>query len=386
VSHSNEHDPDYTLLVQLEFFEFSTGSPHLLSTTHTLPLPPLSEFPNASVHAEVLGDNVLISVWDYSCKAAVYLVSWKTGTVTLVSDFSKPCFVLNSQKSLKLRRLTESSTTLHSKFPFTVSINSSLVSLMEDDENRLEICQLELDPSPRLQTLCFLELPPLTSGAIHLVSGAYTEWVSTSISYTRTRSSRGYHLPFYSSAIGTIALYFLYDRPYLEFPASESYALVISAAGLVSAIPSDVRNVPWEDWGPSNTHFFRMPTAQLRSVGPFWNIDGRELVVRQYDLRRTRCTQSMAGDKSSLQSRTPIVASEKIFQYDIETHLPYRDVTITNKDLYGSTYIVADREWVVGVTFPVRGFLVHIVGIFRCESDHSHQQEAGPSITVCHVG
>ena len=351
--HSNEHDTDYTVLVQLEFFEFSTGAPHPLSTTHSLPLPPLSEFPNASVHAEVLGDHVLISVWNYSGKAAVYLVSWKTGTVTLVSGFSKFCSVLNSQKSLKLRRLTESPTKFHSKFPFTVSINSSLVLLMEGCENRLEICKLELDPSPRLQTLCFLELPPLASGALHLFFDAYTEWVPTSISYPRTRSSRGYHLPFYSSAIGTIALLFQYQSQ-LESPPS--YALIISAAGLVSAIPTDVRNVPWEDWGPSNTHFFKTPIAQLRSLGPFWIINRRELVVRQYDLRRTRCAQLIAGDKSSLQSRPPIVNSANIFQYDIETHLPYRDVTIKNKDLYGSTYIVADREWVVGVTFPVRGF------------------------------
>jgi len=65
-----------------------------------------------------------------------------------------------------------------------------------------------------------------------------------------------------------------------------------------------------------------------------------------------------------LQSRPPIVDSTNIFQYDIETHLPYRDVMMENEDLYDSNYILADREWVVGVTFP----------------------EAGPSVTVYHVG
>jgi len=272
----------------------------------------------------------------------------------------------------------------HSTGPLTVPINGSLVSLMEGCENRLEICKLEFDPNPRLQTLCFFELPPLASGASHIFSeAAYTEWVPTSISYTRIRSSRGYHLPFYSSAIGTIALYFEYQsRTKLGSPSS--YALIIGVAALVSAIPTDVRNVPWEDWGPSNTHFFKMPTAQLRPVGPFWNIDGRELVVRQYDLWRTRCIQLMTEDKSSLQSRPPIVDSANTFQYDIETHLPYRDVTIKDKDLRGSAYIVADREWVVGVAFTVRVFLVYTIGIFRCEPDYSQSTGSTESWTFCH--
>jgi len=243
-----------------------------------------------------------------------------------------------------------------------VSINSSLVSLIEDCENRLEICKLELDPVPRLQTLCFLELPPLASGASRFLFEACKEWVPTSKSYARTRSSRGYHLPFYTSAIGTIALRFQYQ---LQAKFVYPYALIISVEELVSVLPADARNVPWEDWGPSSTHLFKMSTTQLTSLGPFWIIDYRSPVVRQYDLRRTRYTQLMTGSTSLVQSRPPIVHLPDIFQYDIETHLPHRDVMMENEDLYKSTYIVADREWVVGVTFPVRGFFVHRFGIFR---------------------
>ena len=45
------------------------------------------------MHAEVLGDHALMSVWNGSGKAVVYLVWWKTGTVILVSDLGKlfPC-------------------------------------------------------------------------------------------------------------------------------------------------------------------------------------------------------------------------------------------------------------------------------------------------------
>jgi len=264
-----------------------------------------------------------------------------------------------------------------------VSINSSLVSLIDSRacENRLEICKLEIGPVPRLQTLCFLELPPLTSGTSRFLIRHEKEWVPTSKSYMRTRSSRGYHLPFYSSTIGTIALRFGY-QPHrgLEDP----HVLVISVAALISAIPTDVRNVPWEDWGPSSTHLFET-TAHLRSLGPFWITDRPSLVVRQYDLRHTWHTQSMAGDEPSLQSRPPIVDSKGIFRYDIKTQLPYRDVMMENKDLRDSYCIVADREWVVGVTSLVRGF-VQIAGIFRCESDYSQGQEAGATVVICHVG
>jgi len=273
-------------------------------------------------------------------------------------------------KSLKLRMFPPRLTTLDKGRPTAVSINSNLVSLVEDYENRLEICKLELDPVPRLQTLCFLELPPLAPGASNFCFDAITEWVPTSKSYARTRSSRGYHLPFYSSAIGTIALRFQYRLPSMIPFFGDSYALIISVAALVSAIPPDTRNVPWEDWGPSCTHFYKMAPTRPTSVGPFWIPDFQSLVIRQYDLRRTRYTQLMPGTKSARQSRPPFDSIRKL-KYDIETHLPYRDVMMEKEDLYQSAYIVADREWVVGVTLLVRGYFVHIVGIFRCESDHS---------------
>src|SRR5260221_2952876 len=116
-------------------------------------------------------------------------------------------------KSLKLRMSPARSTTLDKGWPRAVSINSNLVSLVEDYENRLEICKLELYPVPRLQTLCFLELPPLASGVSNFFLDTNTECVPTSKSYARTRSSRGCHIPFYSSAVGTIALRFRYQLP-----------------------------------------------------------------------------------------------------------------------------------------------------------------------------
>ena len=241
-----------------------------------------------------------------------------------------------------------------------VSINSGLASLMGDSENRLEICKLEIDPDPRLQTLCFLELPPLASHTLHFFNEALKKWVPTSKSYVQTRSSRVYQLPFYTSEVGTIALQFRYRVPE-KFVSS--YALIINVAALVSTIPTDLRNVPWEDWGPSSTDLFQLATTGPISLGPYWMTDVRTRVVRQHDLWRTRHTQLMAGDKPSLESRPPKSDSTNVFQHDIKTHLPYRDVMgYKDKDLYNNSgyALVADREWAIGVAGKVGGYHVTV--------------------------
>ena len=111
--------------------------------------------------------------------------------MTLVSGFSKFRLVLDSPESLKLRGLPL--TTLDFGRSIVVSINSSLVLLIEDAENRIEVCKLELGSGPQLQTMCFLKLPPLAPGAVHYTPCPHKDWVQTSKSYTWTRSSRGYH-------------------------------------------------------------------------------------------------------------------------------------------------------------------------------------------------
>jgi hypothetical protein len=109
-----------------------------------------------------------------------------------------------------------------------VVVNSSLIALTDDMENGLEIYKLEIaSPDPCLQTLCLLELPSLAPGA-YIISFALTEWVPTSTSYARSRSSRGYHLPFYSSTIGMIVLRIGYCLP---GGVNCSYAIIINVKG-----------------------------------------------------------------------------------------------------------------------------------------------------------
>lgn len=273
-----------------------------------------------------------------------------------------------------------------------VAINCNLIALTGDRENSLEICKLDTaSPSPCLQTLCFLELPLLMPNAFLYPLTDHTEWVPTSTSYAQSRSSREYHLPFFSSAIGLIKLGLMYQtREGLSW-LDRSYAMIISVHALLSAIHTDACNVPWEDWGPSSTHVFETKTRTIRyliPVGPFLITNPSSLVVRHYDPWHTHYTQSTAEDLSLSQARVLPFISAEVFQHNIETNLPYRDVVMDEISLYGRAYIVADREWVVRVGPQVREFCVHMVDALVCESDLMRRQalEPGEFVTVYHVG
>jgi len=335
-----------------------------------------SYIPVTPVRQEVLGDHILVSVTG-SSKAVLYLVSWKTGAVTLVSGFSRSCLTADSGKYLKLRKsdslvtgtwLSESDRKL-----VAVVINSSLIALMKDGENSLEVCRLEItSPGPRLQTLCFLELPPLASDTSVTLREASTEWVPTSKDYARSRSSRGHHLPFYSSTVRTIGLLLDYWRVLDKKPRLAKCRMIISVPLLLSSIHTGLRNVPWVDWGPSGMHIFG--GTDLRPAGPFWITDISLLTVHQYDPWCTLYTQSMAGHGTSwltpALNRTPTDGYH--WKVNFKTYLRYRAIERSFVDFHSFTWITADREWIVGKAHSsVCGFCLYIPGLLRWEPDHA---------------
>jgi len=346
-SHSNRQNDRSSTPVRLTFFEFTTGAPHPLSSTHTVSLPQHSETPQVVLDAEVLGDHILVVVWVTGSKSLIYLVSWKTGTMTLVSGLSNSCLVVDSRKSPKLRESPDEQRMYQNGRAWATVINNSLVALMDEVEHRLEICKLEIPtPGPYLQTLCFFDLPPFVrSIACLFVSGIHKEYVPTSKHHAQSRSSRGCHLPFYSHTIGTIALRLQFA---IGMTAYHSYALIISVPALLSTIPTGVRNVPWADWAPSSTHMFKITV--LKPAGPFWITSLLPLEVRRYDMRHTQFIQSTAEDTSSLQSPLCPGTIDGVWN-SLKTHMPYRDVRVpaSDRDIYRSADIVADREWVVVV-------------------------------------
>ena len=73
------------MLVKLTFLDFTTGVPHPLSSKSTVALPSDIVLDVAYAAVEVLGDYVLTTVMSGRDVCCFYIVSWKSGTVTLVS-------------------------------------------------------------------------------------------------------------------------------------------------------------------------------------------------------------------------------------------------------------------------------------------------------------
>jgi len=103
-------------------------------------------------------------------------------------------------------------------------------------------------------------------------------------------------VPFYSSAVGTMAL----SLDYRTYEKGAGYpfrcTMIISVVALLAAVrsrsSSDERDddvpVAWADWGPSGTRMFER--TLLRPAGPFWITSLAPLAVRDYDPLRARCT------------------------------------------------------------------------------------------------
>ena len=179
-------------------------------------------------------------------------------------------------------------------------IDDNVFILTMDIGHRLEVCKLDItSPDPCLQTICFLELPPLIPRVFVLSFRIFAEWVPTSKNYARSRSSRS-HSHFYSSTVRTITLLLDYCIPWDPYGGPYNYALIIGIEALLHTIRTGVRNVPWADWGPSSTHLFKR--ILLCPAGPFWVTGRLPLVLHQYYPQRTRYNQLMPEDTSS--SRT----------------------------------------------------------------------------------
>ena len=302
---------------------------------------------------EVIGDHILVlSDWT-DCEPFFHLVSWKTGIVTPVSGPSGSCFIRDLVGCSKLCRLLDIGPTWRDWTLELIVISDSLIALFNPQTNSLDIYQLDLvSPGPQLQKLCSLDLPRLVPNSwVH--ASVDWEWIPTSKCRGRSGSSRRRHASFCSSTVGTIGLLLVY---YLsKWENRSNYAMIIDVAKLLSTIPTDMRSVPWVDWGPSSAHVFEIHGKMMPiPAGPFWITHPSPLVVRDYSVLRLWYTQSTAGDTPSPCSHQLVNTSTKTYNehleaYTIETHLPYRDIVANHLDFGRFKRVVADREWIVGI-------------------------------------
>ncbi|KAH9975683.1 hypothetical protein BGW80DRAFT_58965 [Lactifluus volemus] len=360
---------DSGAIVELSFLEFTTGTPHPLSSRHNVRLPVNTILDVAYAAVDILGDYVVTTVMSGRDVCCLYLVSWKSGAVTLLREIEL------------LHRLTPF------WVPRLVVIDNSLIMLVNCKMTSLEICRLELaspDSEPRLKTVCLLEFPVLPFYAL-AVSKVRKEWIPTSECNPLSQLRRKRVVPFRSSKVGTIGLLLLDQKMTCAASVRERsrYWMTISVASLLASIPpdsNDVRAIPWGDWGPAATRIFKYPhrwgNILPKPAGPFWIIGFSPLVVRDYDPLRTRrakakSTEEVITSHSPSLSRPPVFSPTKELGHywvagEVETRLPFRDVA--EKNLRPQQYIgiIADREWIIEIS--ARG------------------QGAGTNVVVYHVG
>jgi len=342
----------------------------------------------------------------------IYLVSWKSGSVTLVSrnptqktairlQCSNPPYIFPPQ----LREIELSNRWTPLWVPRLVDIDGSLIMLANCTKNSLEICKLELASSsqepPRMYTVCSLELPALEPYAFVVVSTVDKEWVPTVTrgDGARCQPTRKRVVPFRSSKVGTIGLLVEHEMRTASVRVLPSCWMTVSVPALLSVIRrpgsgSDPQvghamcNIPWGDWGPAatrvllNTHGARPP----KPAGPFWITGSPPFVIRDYDVLRTRYSRFSGEDPSKSTSRfgPPVLKSTEVFGEHwktgkLETCLPYRDLVAKNLDYIG---IVADREWIIGISVRVRCHGIHVV-------ENLTEQGQGPEglyYTIHHIG
>ena len=371
ISHSLRQEPeqDDDVLLHFGFFEFTTGTPHHLSPTHIVSLPPYKGESPWDTSVEIIGDHILV-LWNWSSsKPTLHLVSWKTGTVTSVSGPSRSYFIGDSVGCSKLCTILDVGSPSRDWIPKLFVINDSLIALSNPATNGLDIYKLDLvPPDPQIQKLCSLEFPQLIPNAWDNLFKVNWERIQNSKCRRRSGSSRRRHATFYSSTVGTIGLHLVYYP--VSGMKSSNYAMTINVAKLLSAIPTDERSVPWEDWGPSSTHLFEISRTTPIPAGPFWITHLSPLTVRDYDLQHIRYTQSIAeGTPPSYSHQFVDTSTETHNEYleasKVESHLRYRDVMANHLDFGRFKSVLADREWIVGVTNTVSRFCINPLGRFH---------------------
>ena len=244
--------------------------------------------------------------------------------------------------------------------------DDGLIALLQNASNNIHICKLQFESAyPRLQTLCSLRLPSFLYSKPTFEFMSNMEWIPTS-KLRGSQTSRRRPFPFRSYRKSTIGI-ILRSCPHL----SSWYSMFVSVDALLSVLHSGARHVPWDDWGPAATHILSLRRGVLPTpAGSFWITSYRPLEFHDYHSHRTRYMK-MKTDRQSTSlttSRPPrlpsrpsrLLPSIDMYGQRVETNLPYRTFTAGGLLSRHVKQVVADREWVVAISRPVRcSILLH---------------------------
>ena len=233
--------------------------------------------------------------------------------------------------------------------------DDGLITLLQSASNNLHICKLQFESThPRLQTLCSLRLPSFLYTSLTFEFMNNREWIRTS-KLRGSQTSRRRPFPFRSCRKSTIGIFLHFGSPlYCR------YSMIVNVDALLSVLHSGARHVSWDDWGPASTRILPLRRGILRTpAGPFWISSYSPLVVHDYNFHRARYIK-MKTDRllTSLTIFKPSFLPTLIDLFGqrvkIETHLPYRKFTADGLLSRQVVRVVADREWVVTISRPVR--------------------------------
>jgi len=228
-------------------------------------------------------------------------------------------------------------------------LSDDILALFQSTENAIELCQLSARPTPSLQTIGLLELPPLLPYARLATATVKTETnpapgaFATQAYYAYRRSRPPPRHPFGPSAADALVLLTLSAKiTGSVFVDTRTYTLAVHARTLLSYASSSSSSkssshdpsvaVPWDAWGPPATRCFdedcgssfsAAAAAVMAVAGQRWFDRG---IIRDFCPRRIRAAGSPAtAEKSTL-------AAGSVFARGVESALPYSETSLAKYD------------------------------------------------------
>jgi hypothetical protein len=221
-------------------------------------------------------------------------------------------------------------------------VSDDVLALVRGPGNALELCRLISAPTPSLQTIRILELPPVLPD-VRLVAVICKSECHTGTLDIHQQTRPPPRHPFSPSQVDALVLFTFSVRIYdTNFVGNTTYTLATQASTLLSY--AECRSpdesglvVPWYAWGPVSSRCFRgfsgISTAVVAAQR--WIVRG---AIRDFCPRRVHA--------SSIIAKRSILWADRVFTHDIESMLPYHEVSLVGNDgkiVYNDAIIDSDR-------------------------------------------
>ena len=307
----------------------------------------------------------------------LFLVDWQKGHITTVSRMPNVSFRNPADVYCGAKLYSTQTRTYLTDF---IVLSDNILALIRGPENAIELCRIDTTDSATasLQIICLLELPPLVPYArltsASLKSPENNTGKSESSAHLSSGRSRRRRPPRYSfSPSPTEALVLLDLTAKITgsaFVDLRTYTLAVHARTLLSYATSPSSHasrsglppaVPWDTWGPLATRCFEGPSNSESSsstvvvAGQHW-LDIKCGAIRDFcphhHVQRTSAPGATATDTSnpSVGLRSSTLPAGRVFACDIESALPYCEISLEKDDSFGVEDAMIDMERVVFLT------------------------------------